>query len=347
MSILIALVIFSCLILFHEWGHYLAARRCGVTVTEFSLGMGPRLFSFRRGETRYSWKLLPLGGSCMMLGELDDEEGEGNFQGKPVWQRALIIAMGPLFNFLMAQILAMILVGMAGYDPPGVLSVTEGMPAALAGIEEGDRITSINGRKVYLYSEISDFVFFHQDIMANKDIPVTWTHEGEKKSALIRAALSEDGRYIFGIRGSSGVREKTGPLGTVFYGGVQVRYWIHLVFESLGMLFRGQASVGDLSGPVGIVSTISETYNETKTDGIFYVVINMINIAVLLSANLGVVNLLPIPALDGGRLLLLLAEAVRGKKMDPEKEAYIHFAGFALLMILMVIVMYNDIHRLM
>ena len=347
MSILIALVIFSALILFHEWGHFLAARRCGVTVTEFSLGMGPRLFSFRKGETLYSLKLLPLGGSCMMLGELDDEEGEGNFQSKSVWQRALIIAMGPLFNFLMAQILAMILVGMAGYDPPRVLSVTEDMPAARAGIEEGDLITSVNGRRVYLYSEISDFVFFHQDAMAQKEILVTWTHEGEKRSALIRAEKSEDGRYIFGIRGSSSLREKTGLPGTVFYGGVQVLYWIHLVFESLGMLFKGQASVGDLSGPVGIVSTISDTYEETRTDGIFYVIINMINIAVLLSANLGVVNLLPIPALDGGRLLLLLAEAVRGKKMDPDKEAYIHFAGFALLMILMVIVMVNDVRRLL
>ena len=346
MSILIAILIFGALVLFHEWGHFLAARRMGVVVTEFSLGMGPRILSAQKGETRYSWRLLPIGGSCMMLGEFGDEEVPGSFQSKSVWKRIFIIVMGPLFNFLLALILSMILIGMAGYDSPVILETIEGMPAEEAGIEAGDVITSIGGRRIYLYAEISDFVTFHQDVLEKGPVKITWKHDGEKKSADITAALSDDGRYVLGIRGSSSYRTRGGPLQIIGYGAAQVRYWIRLVFESLGMLFNGQAKVSDLSGPVGIVSVINDTYQQTRADGLFYVIINLLNLTILLSANLGVVNLFPIPALDGGRIVLLLVEAVCGKRMSPEREGMIQFVGFALLMALMVIVMFNDIGRL-
>lgn len=347
MSILIAVLIFGALVLFHEWGHFLAARRMGVVVKEFSLGMGPRLISRQKGETLYSWKLLPIGGSCMMLGEFDDEPVPGSFQSKSVWQRIFIVVMGPVFNFVMAFILAVILIAMVGYDKPVVQEIIEDMPAQEAGLEAGDEIISINGRHIVLYSEITDYLTFHQDELAKEPVTITWKHDGEKKSASIRAAVSEDGRYILGIRGSSAFRTKAGPVTALTYGAAQVRYWVRLVFESLGMLFKGQAKVSDLSGPVGIVTVINDTYQETRTDGMFYVIVNLINLTILLSANLGVVNLFPIPALDGGRILLLLIEAVRGKKMKPEHEGMIQFAGFALLMLLMVVVMYNDIARLL
>ena len=346
MSILIAVLIFGALVLFHEWGHFLAAKKVGVVVTEFSLGMGPRLISKQFGETRYSWKLLPIGGSCMMLGEFDDEPVPGSFQSKSVWQRIFIIVMGPVFNFIMAFVLAVILMAMVGYDKPVVQEVMEGMPAAEAGLEAGDEITSIDGRHICLYAEITDYVTFHQDVLAERPVKVTWNHDGEKKSAMIRAAASDDERFILGIRGSSNFRTKAGPVTAVTYGAAQVRYWVRLVFESLGMLFKGQAKVSDLSGPVGVVSTINNTYQETRADGMFYVIVNLINLTILLSANLGVVNLFPIPALDGGRILLLLIEAVRGKKMTTEHEGMIQFAGFAFLMLLMVVVMFNDIGRL-
>ena len=346
MSILIAVLIFGALVLFHEWGHFLAAKKVGVVVTEFSLGMGPRLISKQFGETRYSWKLLPIGGSCMMLGEFDDEPVPGSFQSKSVWQRIFIIVMGPAFNFIMAFVLAVILMAMVGYDRPVVQEVMEDMPAAEAGLEAGDEITSIDGRHIFLYAEITDYVTFHQDVLAERPVKVTWNHDGEKKSAMIRAAASDDERFILGIRGSSNFRTKAGPVTAVTYGAAQVRYWVRLVFESLGMLFKGQAKVSDLSGPVGVVSTINNTYQETRADGMFYVIVNLINLTILLSANLGVVNLFPIPALDGGRILLLLIEAVRGKKMTTEHEGMIQFAGFAFLMLLMVVVMFNDIGRL-
>ena len=144
MSIVIALLVFSVIILFHEFGHFLLAKLNKITVVEFSLGMGPRLLSFEAGGTRYSWKLLPFGGSCMMLGEDGEEEEEGSFGSKSVWARMSVIAAGPIFNFLLAFIMALFIVGNLGYDVPVLLNVTEGMPAADAGLQAGDRIVKMN-----------------------------------------------------------------------------------------------------------------------------------------------------------------------------------------------------------
>ena len=153
MSIVIALLVFSVIILFHEFGHFLLAKLNKITVVEFSLGMGPRLLSFEAGGTRYSWKLLPFGGSCMMLGEDGEEEEEGSFGSKSVWARMSVIAAGPIFNFLLAFIMALFIVGNLGYDVPVLLNVTEGMPAADAGLQAGDRIVKMNGKRIHLYRE--------------------------------------------------------------------------------------------------------------------------------------------------------------------------------------------------
>lgn len=342
MSIIIALVIFSLIILFHELGHFLLAKLNKITVVEFSLGMGPRLLSKEWGGTRYSLKALPFGGSCMMLGEDEAASVEGSFGSKSVWARMSVIAAGPIFNFIMAFLASFVIVYMVGYDPAVIYKVYEDYPAAQAGIQEGDVIRKINGKTIHLAREITNYVTFHQ----GETYTVTFEHEGQKQVAVIEPIQNENGKYIMGLA-PDGTYKKGNFLKAVQYGVYEVRYWIDLTIESLKMLGKGQVGVKEMSGPVGVVSVIGETYEESAKISWFAVIVNMLNIAVLLSANLGVMNLLPIPALDGGRLVFLVIEAIRGKRVDPEKEGMVHFAGLMALMVLMVIVLYNDVMKLL
>jgi len=342
LSIVLAIIIFSLIILIHELGHFLLAKKNGITVVEFSMGMGPRLISTVKGGTRYSWKLLPFGGSCMMLGEDDATNEEGSFGSKSVWARISVIAAGPVFNFILAFLLSLFIIGSIGVDKPVVSEVSEGYPAAEAGIAAGDTIKKINGSKIYLSREITNYVTFHQGEAAT----IQYEHEGEVKEVTLEPVQSESGRYIFGISASGNYREKATALETLGYGAYEVKYWIQTTISSLGMLLKGKVGINDMSGPVGVVTIIGETYESSVSDGGFYVWLNMLNIAILLTANLGVMNLLPLPALDGGRLVFLILEAIRKKRMDPEKEGMVHFIGLVALMLLMIVVMFNDVRKL-
>lgn len=341
MSIVIALLVFSVIILFHEFGHFLLAKLNKITVVEFSLGMGPRLLSFEAGGTRYSWKLLPFGGSCMILGEDGEEEEEGSFGSKSVWARMSVIAAGPIFNFLLAFIMALFIVGNLGYDVPVLLNVTEGMPAANAGLQAGDRIVKMNGKRIHLYREVQNYSMFHQ----GETVIFQYERDGELHEATVTPELT-NGSYKYGIGGNINYRQKTNVLETLEYSAYEVYYWIDTTVSSLGLLFKGGVQLDDMSGPVGVVDAIGTTYQESRDEGAFYVWMNLLNIAILLSANLGVMNLLPIPALDGGRLIFLIVEAIRRRRVEPELEAKIHFAGLMLLMLLMVVVMFNDVKKL-
>lgn len=342
MKIVIALLIFSLIILIHELGHFLLAKMNKVTVVEFSLGMGPRLLSTVWGGTRYSLKLLPFGGSCMMLGEDEATMEPGSFASKSVWARISVIAAGPIFNFILAFLLSLFIVGSIGYDAPVVLKVTEGSPAAEAGLQAGDTVLKMNGTTIHVSREVSNYTTFH----TGEAVQMVWEHEGERKEALIVPREDDSGKVRLGISTSSNYRIKGTAWDTIKYSAYEVRYWIITTLESLKMLFKGQVGINDMSGPVGVVDVIGDTYEESKSDGAFYVWLNMLNISILLTANLGVMNLLPIPALDGGRLVFLLVEAVRRKRIDPEKEGMIHFVGLMALMLLMVVVMFNDIKKL-
>ena len=342
MSIILALIIFSLIILIHELGHFLLAKRGGVTVEEFSLGMGPRLISTVKGGTRYSLKLLPFGGSCMMLGEDEATTEEGSFASKSVWTRISVIAAGPIFNFILAFVLSVIIIGSIGVDKPVILAVSEGFPAAEAGIQKGDTILKMNGTKIRLSREVTNYVTFHQ----GEDVTFVYEHEGEERTVTLSPEQNEGGRYIFGLSTVSSYREKVGAWETLKYSAYEVKYWIQTTISSLKMLFTGQVGINDMSGPVGVVTIIGDTYKESAADGGFYIWLNMLNISILLTANLGVMNLLPLPALDGGRLVFLIIEAIRRKRIDPEKEGMVHFVGLMLLMALMIVVMFNDIRKL-
>lgn len=341
MKIILALIIFSVIIIIHELGHFLLAKKNGITVTEFSLGMGPRLLSTKRGGTLYSLKALPFGGSCQMVGEDESSSEEGAFSNKSVWARMSVIAAGPIFNFILAFVMALFLIGGIGHDEPVIEKVMEGYPAAEAGVLAGDRITKMNGSSIHVYREVTNFSTFHQ----GEKLELEYERDGERYETTLTPKKGEDGHYLYGFQGS-GVRKKGSTWETIKYGAYEVKYWIVTTFQSLGMLVRGQVKADDVAGPVGIVDAIGDTYEQSRSSGWFAVWINLLNMAILLSANLGVMNLLPIPALDGGRLVFLIVEAIRGKRINPEKEGMVHLAGLMVLMVLMVFIMFNDIRKL-
>lgn len=340
MSYILALIIFSAIVIFHELGHFLLAKWNGIEVIEFSLGMGPRLLSHVWGDTRYSLKLLPIGGSCQMVGEEEASDSAGAFGNKSVWARIAVVAAGPVFNFILAWVLALIIVGSVGYDNT-MVDIIPDSAAAEAGMEDGDQIISINGSRTWLYREVSLYSSLHQGQTAT----VVFERNGEKQTVVLTPKQSDTGAYLYGFSRTV-QREKGGALETVGYSCAEIRYWLKATVESLKMLIGGQVGLEEMSGPVGIVSTIGDTYKESRVDGWYYVTMNMIMIAILLSVNLGVMNLLPIPALDGGRLVFLILEAIRGKAIPQEKESMVHFTGFVLLMGLMAVILFNDLHKL-
>ena len=428
MKILIAVIIFSVVILIHELGHFLLAKKNGIVVTEFSLGMGPRLVSTVRGGTRYSVKLFPLGGSCAMLGEdTGEDEKPGTFNAAPVWGRISVVAAGPIFNFILAFVLSVIIVGAAGYDPAEVLSVEPESNAASAGLREGDIITEFQGYSIDLGKDLYVYSYLNE-LAEGETVHMTVLRDGEEKELVFEPDVEV--RYLLGFNRANAESLQVDSLiegmpladagvqpgdvitsinGTVLpdgaayeayiaehplteepvtityerdgleyeasltpgesrtpvmgfgynvgcvkaqgfdvlkYGFLEVKYMIRTTIMSLKELVTGGLGVQDLSGPVGVVDAIGDTYEQSKSEGTLMVWMNMLNMAVLLSANLGVMNLLPLPALDGGRLVFLIAEAIRKKPVNRELEGMIHFAGLMLLMALMVVVMYNDILKI-
>lgn len=342
MKFIIAILIFSVIILFHELGHFLLAKKSGIRVNEFCLGLGPTLFGVQKGETFYSIKLLPFGGACMMEGEDGESDDAGAFGSKSVWARISVVAAGPIFNFIMAFFLAFILISCIGVDVPVLSGVMEGYSAEKAGMQEGDVIVRLNNKPIHFYREVSMYTYFH----AGEPLRVVYQRDGERYTADIEPTYDEEsGRYLLGITNNY-AREKGSVLSNLKYSVYEIKYWIWSTLQSLKMLVTGKVSANELSGPVGIVKTIGDTYDASVNDGYFYVFLNMLNFSILLSANLGVMNLLPLPALDGGRLVFLIIEAVRRKKINPEKEGMVHFVGIMILMGLMVIVMFNDIRKL-
>lgn len=347
MTLIYFVLIFGAIVLAHEFGHYLLAKVNGIHVVEFAIGMGPKLVGFHKNGTDYVIRLLPIGGACMFEGEdgLNEVQGEpspNSFNAAPVWARISSVVAGPLFNFILAFLLAIFLVGFSGSDKPVILGIMEGYPADEAGMEPGDVITRMNDEKIYLAREI----YINTYLNGDKPMKIEYERNGEIfTTQLVPKYSEESGRHLIGLQGYGEAVEAKG-LSVFKYAYYEVRYSFLSTIKSLAMLIQGEASKDDVSGPVGIAQVIGEVAEEATPYGPLVLLLNLANIAMLLSVNLGVLNLLPLPALDGGRLVFMLIEAVRGKPIPPEKEGMVHFAGFVALMVLMVFVMYNDIVRL-
>lgn len=268
---------------------------------------------------------------------------EGSFPAANVWARISTVVAGPLFNFILGFLLALIIVWFSGSDRPVINGIMEGYPAQEAGLQAGDVVTRMNGERIYLAREI----YINMYINKGKDMVITYERDGvEYETTIIPKYNEEEDRYLIGLQGYGEYVDCQNA--NIFpYTYYEVRYCLKSTLKSLGMLVTGNGSKDDVSGPIGVAQVIGDISEQAAPYGMGVVLINMLNIALLLSVNLGVMNLLPLPALDGGRLVFLLIEAVRGKPIPPEKEGMVHFAGFVALMVLMVFVMYNDIVRLL
>lgn len=336
MNIVVAILIFGLLVLVHELGHFLAARKNGILVEEFAIGMGPKLVGIKRGDTLYSIRLLPFGGYCKMLGEDESVEDDPRaFSNKSVGARIVVVVAGAAFNILLAFLFACIIVGNMGDYTTTVDKVTEGSPAYEAGMQPGDRIVKIDNHNIVSYDEIGLYI----NMKKGEDLDITYKRDGKTYVANIKP-VEQEGRYLIGI--SPAKMNQGNIIEIIKYGFLKVVFWIKLVFISLGMIFKGEVTRQDFGGPIRIISEISKGYTESVKFGIKQVFMTISQYIVLLSANLGVMNLLPIPALDGGRLVFLLIEAIRKKPINREKEAYVNFIGFVLLMVLMVFMLFND-----
>lgn len=409
------ILIFGLLVFFHELGHFLFAKRAGIMVREFAIGMGPKIYGKTHGETIYTVRLLPIGGYVRMAGDdmdgtelspgyrvglivdedncvkkiifnqnnkqlpdllfleveradlekdlfiegYDEEENlvrynvtrdcilvengketliapyDRQFNAKTVGQRAMTIFAGPLFNFILAFFIYL-MIGLLNGVPtnePIITEVVENHPAAQAGMLAGDRVKSIDGHAVETWQDLVSIV----QSRPNKTINVIVERDGTKENLTMTVnEVKEKNGETYGQIGVTSPKVHN-PLKAVVYGAQETYNMTMRIFELLGMLITGQFTIDALSGPVGIYKT-TET---VATWGIFA----LMNFAAMLSINLGIMNLLPLPALDGGRLLFFGFEAVRGKPIDRQKEGMVHFVGIVLLMILMVVVTWNDIQR--
>lgn len=354
MTIILFVIIFGVIVLSHEFGHFIVAKKNGIHVVEFAVGLGPTLFHIDRGGTRYSVKLLPFGGACMFEGEdglkKEQEPGErraedfgGSFLDAPVWVRVATIFAGPFVNLLMGFLIALTLVAYRGTDLPVIQKVSEGSAAEAAGLKAGDRILSMNGERIHVYREVRLNSLLNSD---GKDFLISYLRDGEVYAAMLTPKYDKnDNRYYIGLMGVGEYAPCKGAA-VLQYGFYESQFVVKNTIKSLQMLVTGKLGKDDVSGPVGMANYVGETYEEVKEYGFLTVFMTMLELVVVLSINIGIMNLLPLPALDGGRLVFLFLEALRGKPVPPEKEGFVHMAGLILFFLLMVFVMYNDIMRL-
>lgn len=350
MTIILFFVIFGVIVIGHEFGHYLLGRMSGIGVVEFSVGMGPKICSFTRKGTVYSLRLLPIGGACMFAGEDGAENANAenigkNFSEANVWGRIATVAAGPVFNFILAFFLSLILFGMSGVNKPTLSEIIPDSPAEGAGLQMGDEIVRINGSRIHFFDEIRTELMFEE----GKPVEITYRRNGKEYVTEIQPAFDEEGQYYYlGFYHYADPEEsKVSGLEWIRYSFYNVGYQLKMTYKSLAMLICGKVEATDMAGPVGVAQIVGNTYEATKDYGAKVVFLYMTRLAILLSVNIGFLNLMPLPALDGGRLVFLFVEVLRGKPVPPEKEGMVHFAGFVALMLLMVFVMYNDIARIL
>lgn len=346
MGYIIAIIIFGLIVTIHEFGHFICAKLSGVRVLEFAVGMGPRLFGFTKGETKYSLRLLPIGGYCAMEGEDESGSDPKSFRNQKLWKRMIVLVAGAMMNFILGLVAVSVMTCMSDSVPTmkirgfsymkhedGTIEYKSGSYSA--GLRHGDIILEMDGMKILSTTDIG--YMFSQ----SSEHDVTVLRDGEEITFENVSFCNENsgGAIDFGLE-----YVKKTPASVLGYSVKDSVAIGRLVWVSLRDLVTGKYKVEELSGPVGVVTTINETANQGETakekvDSLLY-------LTALLTINIGFMNLLPIPGLDGGRLLFCLIELVRRKPVKPEHEGIVHLVGIVLLFGLMIFATYNDIIRL-
>jgi regulator of sigma E protease len=327
MTLVIAFLAFNAIVFIHEAGHFIAARLGGIKVVEFALGMGPKLVSRKIGETVYSLRAFPIGGFCLMLGEDEEKSDPGAFNNRPIGSRIASVMAGPLANLLAAVLIYSLVV--SGIDAPVIGQVTKGMPAEKAGIVAGDLIIDINDVKINSWEQIRPEISKYE----GKLITITLENNGVQRDVQLIPVKNPSTNAVM-----IGVAQHAEITGFSLSKGVEsVGTITKLTLEFLGQLVIGKADGGEVSGPVSIFVYM----NDAAKSGL----ISVLGIAAIISLNLAIFNLLPLPALDGGRLLFLFIELIRRKPVPTEKEGMIHFVGLVALMALSLFLVYRDIMK--
>ncbi|MFY9114518.1 MAG: RIP metalloprotease RseP [Dethiobacteria bacterium] len=333
-TLIASIIVFGLIIFVHELGHYIAARLSGIKVLELALGFGPRLIGWSRGGTDYSLRIIPFGGFCRMLGEDPSEKDHpGNFTEKPLLSRIAVVVAGPLMNFVLALLLLFsvyfFFVGVPITDSTGIGNVVPGHPAAEAGLQTGDQLTAIDGVNV---SNWNDVVSLIED-KEGRQVELAFIRDGKQNVISITPIAEETPE---GTRGVIGITPRVEKF--VFGGAINSSFqYISFVLVATYQTLTGKVPL-EVVGPVGIISFVGQAANNG--------IVSLMLLTALISFSLCIMNLLPIPALDGGRLLFLLIEGIRRRPLDPEKEGFIHMIGFAILIILILLITYNDLIRL-
>lgn len=378
MTAVVAIIIFLVMISIHEFGHFIVSKLVGVKVLEFAIGMGPAILKHQGKETLYSLRIFPVGGYCKLEGEDEKTDDERAFCNQKWWKRFLVIVAGAVLNIILGFVILFIITANTPggeIGTPVIESIVPDSYLAETEILPGDRIVKINGKNVNFYPDIS---FYTSELKENEDIELVVKRNGEKIAVKIKPTKEvstyyyeqdkvrivskiNDGeetevlaeysskdiakeyagksetteRYILGF---TPVREKVGFLNNCVYSYHYTGFVVKMVYQGLFDLITGKAGLDQVSGPVGIVSAVNTAVNSGE-----YWILNALNLAALLTINLGVFNLLPLPALDGGRLFFMIIELIRGKPVPAEKEGMVHAIGLMLLLGLAVVISFKDI----
>lgn len=321
-------LVFNIIVFVHELGHYVMARRAGIRIHEFALGMGPTIWKKEKNNTIYALRALPIGGFVKMEGEDTDSDAEDSFNSKSPAQRFGVIVAGAMMNLFLAFFIILVINLSLGQPTLTLSEITPNSPAQEAGMLAGDTITGINGKSVSTWEEALMIIG-----EAEGELVLDVKRDGETLTFRVMPEES-DGRMVIGIvRGTS-----RNPLTALSYTFKQVGFLLTMMLGFFRDLFTGKANLEGVVGPIGLATFVGES----ARGGI----ISLALLTAYISLNLAVVNLLPIPALDGGRLLFILIEMLRGKPIPPEKEGMVHTAGLILLLLLIVFITYQDIVRL-
>jgi regulator of sigma E protease len=342
--IVIAVILFGLIIFIHEFGHFFTAKLSGIRVNEFSIGMGPALAHFQKGETQYSLRLFPIGGYCAMEGEDEESPDEHAFNNKPVWKRILVVVMGAVMNIVLGVIImAIILVQQPAFSSTTISKFTENSATQAAGLKVGDVFTSIDG---YTINGERDLSFALATANPNSaDIQVRRNGKIYEFKNVKFNTKNVNGQnvlaldfYVLPIQKNAGTLIVKSAQDTVST--------VRMVWYSLVGLVTGRFSMNDVAGPVGAASAIGQAASIGLQQSFVAGLNNILMMMMIITVNLGVVNLLPFPALDGGRLIFLIIEGIRRKPINRKYEGWINAAGFCLLIALMVLTTYSDILRL-
>ncbi len=374
---IVTILIFLVMITIHEFGHFIVAKACGVSVLEFSIGMGPAIFKKQGKNTLYSVRIFPIGGYCSLLGEDGGSEEAGAFCNQKLWKRFLVVSAGAIVNLVLGFALFVVLVGVTGPFKSNVIdSVDERSYLSETGVMPGDRVVAINGHKVNFYRDIE---LYSDEFADGSEFELTVKRNGEKKKFTVKPSYekktvtySEASADIVDVINGIEARSTESILGPVpeeyvgktFTGSRYIMgfvakveevtaanilpqawhytgYVARSIYAALGDMITGKAGLDNVSGPVGVASVVGSAVDSGRYRGK-----NILQIVAMLTKNLGIFNLLPLPALDGGRLFFMLIELVRGKPVPPDKEGVVHTIGLMLLLALAAVICFNDILKL-